>query len=64
MRWRKPKDGDTRFKKSFLLLPRTIQGVTRWLEMAKWEQRYSYTGSWEFGDCKWVWKDYIWIEDK
>ncbi len=43
MKWKKrkkPNNGDTRIKKKFLLFPKCIEGDCRWLEMAKYKQRY------------------------
>jgi len=44
MRWIKPAEprvGDTRIKSKFLIFPKTIDGVTVWLEYAYWIERYS-----------------------
>ncbi len=48
MRWREPRDGDTRVRRGFLLFPKTISGETRWLEWARWQERYeaSYESWW------------------
>jgi len=43
VRWNKtvrPNVGDTRNKRAFLWLPKSINGVTKWLEFASWEDRY------------------------
>jgi hypothetical protein len=34
-------DGETRTRRAFLLLPRTIGGELRWLERAVWIEVYS-----------------------
>lgn len=46
MRWYAARTGDRRTKSRFLLLPKTIDGETRWLEKAQWVQVYF--------DYKWV----------
>ena len=33
-------NNDTRHRKGFLLLPKTINNETRWLEFAKWTEIY------------------------
>jgi hypothetical protein len=38
MRWMKRTQ---RIKKRFLLIPKTIDGETRWFQFAKWEENYS-----------------------
>lgn len=45
-----PKDGDTREKTKFLWLPKEINQEIRWLEYARWQERYYY--SWE--PIKWI----------
>ena len=43
MRWKAPKYhslGDLRHVRKFLILPRTIQGEVRWLEMATITQQF------------------------
>ncbi|MGU9269768.1 hypothetical protein ACV3Z5_13800 [Clostridium perfringens] len=40
MRWKEPSVGDTRIKKYFAILPVTIKGETRWLEMVKVRERF------------------------
>lgn len=40
MKWKKPRIGDIRIRKGFLLLPKTINGETRWLKWAVWKEEY------------------------
>lgn len=60
MRWFKrsmPKGGDIRTRRRFLWLPLTIDGETRWLERAVWEEIARYGrgfGLW--------WKPYQFID--
>lgn len=35
-----PSTGDTRIRHGFLLFPKVINDVLRWLETAWWEERY------------------------
>lgn len=35
-----PEVGDKRITKRFLILPREINGIIKWLEVASWEQEY------------------------
>jgi hypothetical protein len=42
--------GQTRDKKSFLLFPKTINGETRWLEVAEWMDMRTAMG----------WQPYAW----
>lgn len=58
MRWREPKEDDRRCRVAFLLLPRSINGETRWLEWATWEQK-SWRGA--LSGRLW-WDDYQWID--
>jgi len=56
MRWTTPQHGDYRIKKGFLLFPKEINNVVRWLERATWKQRYGfgfmYAEYWQ--DIQWV----------
>ncbi len=52
MRWHRPKTGDTRIIKKFLLLPKTIGNQTRWLEWANIVQKYAYYERWY--DYRWL----------
>jgi hypothetical protein len=56
MRWKKPNDGDTRIFRTFLFLPRTLNGETRWLEKARIKQRYW----WNFNG----WEDIAFVDEK
>jgi hypothetical protein len=40
MRFKEPKEGETRKKCKFLWFPKTIGKETRWLELALWEEEY------------------------
>ena len=50
MRWTKPKNGDTKIKKKFAILPIKINDEIRWLEWVTVKYQY-YT-------CKWISNDY------
>ena len=43
MRWYdySPRPNETRVRTRFLWMPKTIDGQTRWLELAAWQERYS-----------------------
>ena len=52
MRWKvkeNPKENDTRIVDRFLLFPIKIGNERRWLEMAKIEQKYIYTYTYDNG---------------
>lgn len=51
MRWEKPQAGTEEIIKAFLWWPKTIDGLTRWLEVAVWRRHYS---------DKWI--DVEWID--
>ena len=54
--------GETRIKRRCLLFPKTLNGVTKWFEMASWEQKYTvHSGCWEDGDDI-SWDDIKWVE--
>ena len=55
MKWRTEKERDTRTRKAFLILPKTIDGETRWLEWAVWTER-NYNRPDYFG-----WKPVSWV---
>jgi len=52
---------DTRIRTGFLFFPKTIKGVTRWLETATWEQRveacFGFVSMFEF-----EWVDTRWLD--
>lgn len=63
MRWNnckavaRPKCGDRRMVTRFLLLPKTMGGECRWLEVASWQQEfqvrvYSDFYSWDWHDLR------------
>ncbi len=52
MRYQHPIEGKTRARVGFLLMPRTIEGETRWLEQAMWIERYGLRGGWRA--TRWV----------
>jgi hypothetical protein len=61
MRWTDPKEGDTRVRSGFLFFPKTINGEERWLEWARWEERYEvWTEMWAV-DSGWV--PIAWLSD-
>jgi len=45
------KNGDVRIVEKFLLLPKTINGETRWLEKTKFRQRFEF-----YYDALYVWE--------
>ena len=51
-----PSDGNERIRSRFLFFPRYIQGEARWLERAKWLQRYDTN----YADDGW--KDVSWYK--
>ena len=56
MRWKvNCKDGDTRIITKFLWFPVTIEGETRWLEMANIKQRFYLGDSWS------TWYNKTWV---
>ena len=58
----KPKLGDTRTKKGFLLFPKTIGNSRRWFEFAAWVQVHSLVP----GPLPGKWPEWVndhWIED-
>lgn len=62
MRWSSPEPtptriGDRRKRKGFLLFPKRIDEVTRWLETAEWEECLIPSGS---GYLRWV--DGRWLD--
>ena len=65
MKWKQKTTGDTRIKTRFLLFPKCINGIYRWLEIASFEQSYdgckydidfwfidTYLGGWK--NTQWV----------
>jgi len=52
MKWYQPKPGDTRVISKFLLFPRTINSITRWLEFAEIKQTFYSLEGWE--DDEWT----------
>jgi hypothetical protein len=47
------KNGDVRIVEKFLFLPKTINGETRWLEKAKFRQRFEF-----YYDALYVWEEW------
>lgn len=57
MRYTKLIIGTTRIKSHFLLFPKTINGETRWLEKATYEQKFIRSENGTFcywTDTKWI----------
>ena len=53
------KPGDTKKRKAFLIIPKTIGDESRWLEYAEWEEKchaHWYYG-WEWVPTRWLKKD-------
>jgi hypothetical protein len=57
MKWIDPKPGDERIVSGFLWLPKTIGGVTRWLERAEWRQEFRFPN---FFSLRADWLDATW----
>jgi hypothetical protein len=53
MRWRRPKRGDKRVRRKFLWFPLELDGETRWLERASWDEEYGTT----------MWFPLRWVEE-
>lgn len=54
MRWITPKLNDKRIRSGFLFLPKCINGETRWLEFAYWEEMYVETDKIDYVLEEWV----------
>lgn len=64
MRTTRPQEGKTRTEKRFLIFPLTISGETRWLEMAKWEEKVVYYVNVFSKEYRgWEWKPQRWLDD-
>jgi len=64
MRWTpkpEPHDLDTRMKRRFLLLPKTIGEETRWLEFAAWLEEYHIGCNGRNGIVTY-WKETEWLK--
>jgi hypothetical protein len=64
MKWIAKKElclGDIRVKNKFLLFPKNINGEVRWLEKAKYSQKYETVYS--SGNKWYQWIDIEWIND-
>lgn len=63
MRWNErpakqgPVDGEMRSRTGFLIFPKTIDGQTRWLERASWNERYQWVWTTSFSGTHW----YDWV---
>lgn len=60
MKWKETEDGTTRIITGFLWFPKFIDGETRWLVFAKYEQRYMRCVSLS---AKGFWEDLGWIDE-
>ena len=52
MKWQiksRPQIGDIRIKEKFLLFPKSTNDEYRWLEKAKWKEKYVRTYSKDYG---------------
>jgi hypothetical protein len=56
MKWRSEEKRYTRARKAFLILPKTINGETRWMEWATWSER-DYNRPGYFGWKPLCWED-------
>ena len=59
MRWKQNEKGDQRVRRRFLVLPKSIGGEVRWLEVASWKEEffelYGPNGYWsEWLGTEWV----------
>ncbi len=65
MRWKEYAELDHRIVRRFLLFPKNLDGETRWLEWATFEQvlEEEYIGEWGEG-VMWVWKDKHWVDEE
>jgi len=60
MRWTLRREGDIRYKRRFLFLPKTINRECRWLEMAEWREEFRFSGCWWEKRLKW--KLHAWVD--
>jgi len=54
MRWKATREGETRVRKCFLIIPRCIMGEWRWLEIAHIKERYEFCEGGYWRDIEWV----------
>ena len=55
VRWTLPKSNDVRIRERFLWFPKKIYQDVRWLERARWEERYNAHYLWREWECeKWL----------
>lgn len=54
MKWKNPRVGEVRIKSGFLLFPKTLENITRWLEFATWEEMYDGWSSKDWGAIRWL----------
>jgi hypothetical protein len=59
MRWRTKQRNDTRIKRKFLIIPRSFNGQTRWIEWANIEEIYMECV--DFADGTWY---MAWVENR
>lgn len=53
MRFYRPEVAATRIKGGWCIFPKTINGETRWLEWAEWEEQYRSYG-YEWSAVRWI----------
>lgn len=61
MKWNNPQRGDRRTRRAFLIFPKTIGSVTKWLETAEWEEEWFRFGR-QSGESP-DWDPIRWTED-
>ena len=47
MRWKTKQENDIRIKRKFLLIPRSFDGITYWLEWANIIEKYQWWGGYD-----------------
>ncbi len=52
----RPYDGSIRYRSMFLLWPKKIGHVTRWLEFARWSEQYKWWRK-EYSEIRGYWVD-------
>jgi len=62
MEWHEPQLGDTRIRKVFIGLPKTIQKTTRMLMVSNIKQRYTWVQCEGFGN-QLGWKSVAWTDE-
>lgn len=61
MRFPIPANDDTRVRSGFLFFPKTINGEVRWLERARWLEKYVW---WSMPIHQTGWVPQYWIDEE